>query len=139
MGNYASAFNYPIHQDPRFRRANATSARFSKYGYTTIQCPSYFFLGSFLLIFISQSHLALINALIFFIVALAFRKLSPSLVQAQSTLLVPAKISLSQALKQNFGALYHQHTLFIILLQLTLLNGFLEGCPYICTFIKEDP
>ncbi len=78
--------------------------------------------------------------MIFFIVALAFRKLSPSLVQAQSTLLVPAKISLSQALKQNFGALYHQHTLFIILLQLTLLNGFFGGLtPIFALFIKEDP
>ena len=79
----------------------------------------------------------MINALIFFIVALAFRKLSPSLVQAQSTLLVPAKISLSQALKQNFGALYHQHTLFYHPAPTHFVEWFFwRAAPYICTFYQ---
>lgn len=139
LGNYASALTTPFTKILVSAEQMQQAQSFLSMG-TQLFNVLATFLGSFLLIFISQSHLALINALIFFIVALAFRKLSPSLVQAQSTLLVPAKISLSQALKQNFGALYHHHTLFIILLQLTLLNGFFGGLtPIFALFIKEDP
>lgn len=143
LGNYASALATPFTKILVSAEQMQQAQSFLSMGTQLFNVLATFlgsFLGSFLLIFISQSYLALINALIFFIVALAFRKLSPSLVQAQSTLLVPAKISLSQALKQNFGALYHQHTLFIILLQLTLLNGFFGGLtPIFALFIKEDP
>lgn len=139
LGNYASALATPFTKILVSAEQMQQAQSFLSMG-TQLFNVLATFLGSFLLIFISQSHLALINALIFFIVALAFRKLSPSLVQAQSTLLVLAKINLSQALKQNFGALYHQHTLFIILLQLTLLNGFFGGLtPIFALFIKEDP
>ena len=104
LGNYASALTTPFTKILVSAEQMQQAQSFLSMG-TQLFNVLATFLGSFLLIFISQSHLALINALIFFIVALAFRKLSPSLVQAQSTLLVPAKISLSQALKQNFGAL----------------------------------
>lgn len=97
------------------------------------------FLGSFLLLFISQSSLAFINALIFLVVALAFQKLKTKLTQYQATLPVETEISLKQAIKQNFHTLYHHRTLFIILIQLTLLNGFFGGLsPLFSLFVKEN-
>lgn len=97
------------------------------------------FLGSFLLVFLTASHLAFLNALVFLTVTLAFKYISSDLKPSQYTLPIQTEISLKQAIKQNFASLYRKRSFFSILIQLTLLNGFFGGLtPLFALLLKNS-
>ena len=96
------------------------------------------FLGSFLLVFVAPNQLALINAGIFWLVTLAFKRLAPQLKHTQHNLPIQDNISIRHAIRQNFHMLSHQRSLFFVLIQLSFLNGFFGGLTPIFTLFVKD-
>ncbi|MHC5249280.1 MFS transporter [Enterococcus sp. LJL90] len=98
------------------------------------------FLGSFLLTFFFMNDLALVNALLFFFVALGFFLIRKALNESEINLSrVSTKTSLVQTALQTLKKLYHQKKLFNDLLQLALMNGFFGGMtPIFVLFVTES-